>query len=153
MSALFIPVSLEQMHIISDYLYALYMAKVVNRSPGTAAAAAVLAPSNIPLSLMAECEQLSTVLADAYCNPSRSTSIVYSFRSLIGYLFKLMCHGPLENTTTCCRRGQMASTAPLKIKWNACFHLCSPHPTQLCRRHAACPMLQWQSFIGICLMR
>jgi len=73
----------------------LYMAKVVNRSPGTAAAVAVLAPSNIPLSLMAECEQLSTVLADAYCNPSRSTSIVYSFRSLIGYLFKLMCHGLL----------------------------------------------------------
>ena len=84
MPTMFMPVSVEQMHIIADYLYALYEAKVHNLSSGPAAAAAVVAPSHIQLSLMAECEQLSTVLAHAYWNQSQSTSIIYECLQLNG---------------------------------------------------------------------
>jgi hypothetical protein len=83
MPTMFMPVSVEQMHIIADYLYALYEAKVHNLSSGPAAAA-VVAPSHIQLSLMAECEQLSTVLAHAYWNQSQSTSIIYECLQLNG---------------------------------------------------------------------
>ncbi len=82
MPTMFMPVSVEQMHIIADYLYALYEAKVHNLSSGPAAA--VVAPSHIQLSLMAECEQLSTVLAHAYWNQSQSTSIIYECLQLNG---------------------------------------------------------------------
>ena len=88
MPTMFMPVSVEQMHIIADYLYALYEAKVHNLSSGlaaaAAAAAAVVAPLHIQLSLMAECEQLSTVLAHAYWNQSQSTSIIYECLQLNG---------------------------------------------------------------------
>jgi len=88
--------------------------------------------------------------------PSRSTSIVYSFRSLIGYLVQVnVAMGPLEKYNDLLPpRPNGLQRAPLKIKWNACFPPLFAHTLPSCAdAMQPVPMLQWQSFIGICLMR
>lgn len=62
--------SLQQIDILSEYLFQLFKARISHPQDETAAAACVFPPPGISVDMAVDCELLATVLSEAYQTPS-----------------------------------------------------------------------------------